>query len=456
MAAGKKKNKVGKGKGIPYEDEDQEVSRYEKGKSFERKVGDIFILMGFEVEYNREIAGNEIDVFIKEKRKIGKKYAYYICECKDWGQKVGVDVVRDIFTLRESVNEEFKSNGMGKYCEAIIVSIKGFTEEAINYAESVGITFYTYNQLLAELMDFDTYLTVLIQNFEGSELQRLYIQQDFIPERTLEEINSFSFVEKWLKEAGRKQFSLLGDYGTGKTSFAKVLAYKMAKAYKEEYEKSRIPFLVNLRDCKGAFSLKNLLHQQLINSNVKPANEEIFLKLLTEGQILLIFDAFDEIANMSNAEIALSNLKQLNQAVSGDAKVILTSRSNYFMDNDEVDRILNLKKHGINFFFEKKNILLWEIYWEPEYEIVYLKEFSESQVREYLQKAMPDDWEAAYKKIRSTYIYNLRDVFSRPLLLDVIVKTLPKVESRTKEFNVTNLYEASTQFWFEREDQKGA
>jgi predicted NACHT family NTPase len=145
---------------------------------------------------------------------------------------------------------------MAKHCESIIVSSKGFTDEAEKAAEANNIILYTYNELLSELMDFNSYLSGLIQNFESEPLSKLYIEQDFFPERDLKEINSFQFVEQWLKKPDRKQFSLLGDYGTGKTSFAKKLAYKMAKEYKKEPGSVRIPFLVDLRQCQKALSLR--------------------------------------------------------------------------------------------------------------------------------------------------------------------------------------------------------
>ena len=61
----------------------------EKGKSFEEKTAEVFKLMGFEVELNRRIAGNEIDILIK-KKSFGKHYDYYICECKAWDRNVGL------------------------------------------------------------------------------------------------------------------------------------------------------------------------------------------------------------------------------------------------------------------------------------------------------------------------------------------------------------------------------
>ncbi|NIO83954.1 MAG: NACHT domain-containing protein [Candidatus Aminicenantes bacterium] len=323
-------------------------------------------------------------------------------------------------------------------------------------AEANGIILYTYDELLAELMDFDKYLTAVIHDFESPppdkpKLKDLYIEQDFFPEKENKEINSFEFVQKWLTKPERKHFSLLGDYGTGKTSFARKLAYNMAKEYKEKPGSVRIPFFVDLRQCQKALSLHTLILEQLKIAGVEPVNADIFLKLLAEGKILLIFDAFDEMATMSSAEITLNNFRQLNQVVIGEAKVILTSRTHYFRDKYEVDRIL--KKQDVGILSEHATMLLREVCDKPEYEIVYLKEFTPHQVKEYLKKALKNKWKDAHYKIKS--IYNLEDLSHRPVLLDMIVKTLPKIDVNGKaEFNVVHLYEVYTFSWIERDDHR--
>ncbi|MCK4762284.1 MAG: NACHT domain-containing protein, partial [Candidatus Aminicenantes bacterium] len=433
---------TGEGRGMTFREREPV---YRTGKTFEEKTGEIFRLMGFEVEFDRETAGKTIDIFLKKKKSIGQKYEYYICECKDWPYHVDKDVVDELSFILEEVKEELKIG-----CEAIIVTRVGFTGNAKKAAQDRGIELHTYEDMLTGLMNFDNYLTGLIQGFEGTDLERLYIEQDVIPENNPEEINSFDFVDSWLQSPGQKHFSLLGDYGTGKTSFARKLAYDMAKKYKAEPGKNRIPFFIDLRQCQKALSLETLLHEQLKNSGVEPANEEIFLKLLAEGKILLIFDAFDEMATMSNAEITLSNFRQLNRAVEGEAKVIMASRTHYFRDKYEVDTIL--KKQGVKGLSEKATLLYREIHSKPEYEIVYLKEFSEKQVKEYLKKAVGKEWRAAYDKIES--IYNLHDLAARPVLLDMIVKTLPKIETGRDEFNVVDLYDVYTLSWFDRDDHR--
>jgi WD40 repeat protein len=447
MAVDRRKKKVKNEKAANGNNKLQEIDRHEKGKYFEQKVGVIFTLMGFKVEYNRFFSGYEIDVFIKKKRNFGEKYEYYIIECKDWGKKVGQEVVNKVFTVREAVKNDSGCRALSNDCEAMIISAKGFTDSAIKAASAHGIILYTYDGLQNRLMNFEYYLSTLIRTFESSSLNDLYIVPDFTPEHKSEKISGFQFIKEWLRDPQRKRLSLLGNNGTGKTSFAKVLAYNMAKAYKKDPGKSRIPFLIDLRECKRAFSFKSLLHDQLKINEVKEADEEIFLKLLCGGHILLIFDAFDEMVDLSRGADMLINFEELNQVVKDDAKVILTSRTHYFKDKAEAERIL--KKHGTRIISSTAARVYREISRKSEYEIVYLKEFSDSQIREYLQLTLGDEWETAFSKIKSTH--NLYDLCFRPVLLDLIVKTLPNIGKGEWKLNESELYEIYTQFWFDRE-----
>ncbi|MCP5108989.1 MAG: hypothetical protein GY950_36740, partial [bacterium] len=67
-------------------------------------------------------------------------------------------------------------------------------------------------------------------------------------------------------------------------------------------------------------------------------------------------------------------------------------------------------------------------------------------------KAMGEGCADAYRKIRDTY--NLFDLSSRPVLLDMIVKSLPEIQKGKEKFNVVHLYEVYTFSWFEREDHR--
>ncbi len=426
----------------------QTITPNEKGKSFEQKVGEIFRLMGFEPDWNRKISGYEIDVFIKKKKSFGEKYEYYLIECKDLSTKAGQDVVNRAFTVREAVKNDLQCQSLGKDFEVMIVSAKGFTDSAIKAASAHGIILFTYKDLQNRLMNFDHYLSSLIEKFESSSLNSLYIEPYFYSDTNQDGINAFQFIKEWLLDPKRRHLSLLGDYGTGKTSFAEVLAYKMALDYRNEPGKSRIPFLVNLGECRGSFTLKSLLHDHLKVNGVKESDAVTFLNLLFKGHILLIFDSFDEMAVRNSDKNTISNFEQLNQAARSNAKVILTSRTHYFRDKLEMERIL--KKQGTAEISNLASILFQKISNKEKYEIIHLKEFSDHQIQEYLQKAIKVDWESAYHQIKS--ICSLNDLSSRPILLDMIVKILPEIEKEKKKFNLTHLYEIYMQDWLERDN----
>ena len=60
----------------------------EKGMRFERRVGFLFELHGYDVDRNREIAGRQFDLLISMKADLLK--TKYLVECKDTRDPVGV------------------------------------------------------------------------------------------------------------------------------------------------------------------------------------------------------------------------------------------------------------------------------------------------------------------------------------------------------------------------------
>jgi len=85
-------------------------------------------------------------------------------------------------------------------------------------------------------------------------------------------------------------------------------------------------------------------------------------------------------------------------------------------------------------------------------EVIYLQEFNDDQITEYVKKVRPASYEKDLKKIKQ--IHNLKELAHRPLLLDMIVKSLPQIQS-TEVITAANLYETFTNIWIEREESKG-
>ena len=86
------------------------------------------------------------------------------------------------------------------------------------------------------------------------------------------------------------------------------------------------------------------------------------------------------------------------------------------------------------------------------FEVVTLLDFDDEDIRLALQKRLPIDWEPVYQKIHE--LTNLRDLASRPVLLDMIVKTLPQIQDASSDQSghpVQNLCERAPEAALERE-----
>jgi len=124
-------------------------------------------------------------------------------------------------------------------------------------------------------------------------------------------------------------------------------------------------------------------------------------------------------------------------------KVFLTSRTHYFFDEIQERKIIS----------SSYTILYKNYATKTNYEItrIKLKKFSDEQIKEYIFKNTKNESLAAgiVKIIKDTY--NLEELSTRPILLDMIIKTLPSLVNR-RTINASNLYKAYTALWIERDD----
>jgi len=72
------------------------------------------------------------------------------------------------------------------------------------------------------------------------------------------------------------------------------------------------------------------------------------------------------------------------------------------------------------------------------FEVAHLLDLDADDVRLALHKRLPGTWQAVYQKVQG--LTNLRDLASRPVLLDMIVKTLPQIQNPA-QINQATLYE---------------
>ena len=422
------------------------MSTVSKGTEFENKVAELFQLMGYRVDQNIEICHKKVDILATLQILGSDTLHRVIVECKHEAKNINqMARVYEFQALLQEAREQNKAESTE------IITLKPWSAQAKGVASGSGVKLYTYTQKLAQLMNFDQYLASIIDDFETDELSKYYIDLNaekrfsgegfkILEKSFLEEEPEIlspvdDYITNWQKEeAPRNRIAILGEFGSGKTSFCRHYAYELAKKYRENHEdKVRIPILFNL----GRFT-KNVDFGDLIvgyldrKCGVPNPKFNIFKKMNDEGLFLLIFDGFDEMAMQVDFDTIAGNLREIEKLTESiKSRVLLTSRPEYFISAEEEEEIF-----APSSLLEKK---------QRRFDRLNLIPLNESQIKSFLQQRIPlieeaeKDW--TYYLDTISEIHDLSDLSKRPVMLDMITKTLPRLIKAKKTINAANLYQ---------------
>lgn len=450
------------------------ASTSDTGQQFEHEVAEVLSLMGFEIQRNRWRAGRQTDV-------VASRYTYpelqeYLVECKGWKRRIPVNVVSDMHARVEAVRRTESPDIRGW-----IIARKGFAMNAMEHAQALGILCSTIENLFSELVNFRPYIKRFTDDYENlseryldssgaiigepivdimlrCDLYKYYVPLDVLV--TTEESTDQSdrknvttkrraaieYVREWLADERSNHLTILGDFGSGKSSFGLHLTYEIAKDYanylKGQAPRSRIPLFVPLRDYHRRLDIESLLTHLLINRYHIEGNWHIFKRSLESGRILLILDGFDEMVTRSSPLDTIENLREVCKLALPQTKTILTCRTHYFRNQIEVDQTLG--RHTAN-------PLMQQIRAQPYFRIVDVAPLTDEQIQQLLSKRLSDD-EArhVFEEIQKTY--NLMDLSKSPVLCDMIVKTLPVLMKKGEVVSSAQLYDAYTSHWIDTDD----
>jgi WD40 repeat protein/cellulose biosynthesis protein BcsQ len=420
-------------------------SAFEREKTFEEQVADLFRLMGHDVE---PIGGASGDLGFDLRVEVaGPPRVSTLVECKDASEPLSGPAVEDFARTAAA----FRIRDRRNY-QVMLVSRSGFTPRAVEAAESAFVELRTLDELARSLVDLGPSLEHSIRDFEGSPLERLYVEQDVVFETApggsvSERKPLLAEVRAWRDRPGETFLTLLGDFGSGKTSFSRRLAWELAR---EARKGGRAPVLVDFKEARSATaSLESVLGQHFVNLGCRPLNTRALLHLNREGHLLLIFDGFDEVIGWAEPGQLRENLRQVLRAAEGKAKVLLTCRTHYFRNRPEEKRAIGTGAEVVS--TRGATQLYDEIKDRPGARVAYLCEFTEDQVQSYLQKALPppEDWRAFRDEIRRRH--QVDTLAERPFLLEMIVQALPRLIARgAQAISISDLYETFCQRWFDR------
>jgi formylglycine-generating enzyme required for sulfatase activity len=364
--------------------------------------------------------------------------------------KEGTIDKRDVEALLAEVKDQALSAG-------VLVTHKIVTPAARDRAaETDGLVgAFTLDAFYRELIDFEPYVRQLVADYDESELSTYYVDLGCRTADGSRIKPMDGYVSDWLDDPARNHISILGDYGTGKTSFCRQYAAKLGRRWLADPDRNRIPILISLRDYAKTMGLQQLVTDFLVNRCDIQAKYEAFTRFNADGKLVLLFDGFDEMAQKVDYQTTVDNFEELARAVEERGKVILTCRTHYFRTREEAEELFRGRTPEAWGTSEIPDHLqerpLTDLTDRPNFEVVHLLPFDQADIQAILRKRFPGEWESFWHRIQETY--NLEELAQRPVLLDMIACSLPDLKPG-QAVNAAELYQAYTDLWLTRDDKR--
>jgi len=258
-----------------------------------------------------------------------------------------------------------------------------------------------------------------------------FIPEHYIPSKCHDEKGDnhgllHDYVLEWLNDPKRKLLAVLGDYGIGKTSFCYKFACDMT-GY--EY----VPVVVELKTVMAEG------WREVIQKEVRSRAGD------STPSPVLILDGFDELSLTFDKETVLKEIENLSKTTQEYKKVILTSRTQFFRNEEEEKETLVQKK----FPGRGPRSMTY-----PRFERTYVSLFDDKQIRRYLdlclgKKEAKKFWNETVEKV-----FDVKDLARRPILIELIVNDLDAVQNIEGKVTPGKVYRTITERWQEREEQR--
>jgi RNA polymerase sigma factor (sigma-70 family) len=412
---------------------------FQSGHAFEDKVAELYRLLKFTVQHGGIFSGRQVDLFLSG--RWGDLPVHRAIECK-----VGEVTTRDIddFLIKLRLVRREVPTASGTI-------VSGVTDAVAAHAVAEGVTLVLYRDLASMLIDGHRYVTGLLRELEENPSYHL---DSFVQPRIGQAIEgpdrpAFEAINEWMSDGESRQLTLLGDLGTGKSFLARVISYRLAKDFLAAPHEKPLPVLVDLRDADREVSREGILVTHFSRHGLDGVSFKLFQHALSEGNIVLILDGFDEMASRVTRSVTVRNFDELMRCVQGRAKVLLTCRTHYFRDRTEEEELLLGRSHADK--PEPARDLYWDLIGRPGFNIEYLRPFGAVEINNYVKRVRPTDSQEVLGMISKTY--DLMGLSTRPLLLDMIVKTVDKLKS--PKINAATIYSVFTDIWIERDQWRG-
>ncbi|MEK6257598.1 MAG: trypsin-like peptidase domain-containing protein, partial [Planctomycetota bacterium] len=411
------------------------ISKHES--NFKEHVAELYRLLHYSVATDKAFAGRTVDHFIE--RRVGD-FPIQRAIATFSNEVAASDVDSFLATMR-LVRQSFPA------AQGTIVSSQQFIADVQLQANAEGIQLTSSRDLEAQLFDGHTYAKQIHDEIEHNARYNcsMYIEPEIGEELRGAGNPASEVLDKWLSDPLWNQLTILGDVGTGKTFLTRMLSYRLSEQFIADPLTARLPIRIDLRNADRQLTLQTLVLSHFAEVGMSDVTFDVFKHALSRGRIVLILDGFDEMAARVTPQVTERNFQELAHAATGHAKVLLTCRTHYFRSRSEEEEVI-LGDTG-NYGSEFARDLYWDLISRKGFHIAYLRPFNLWQIESYVNRVKGRDAPQAIKKIRE--IYNLEELCQRPLLLEMIVKSIDKIDARN--ISAAALYQVFTDAWIHRD-----
>ena len=338
--------------------------------------------------------------------------------------------VHDVMGLRESV-------GLQRVDEGWLVTerrISKAARSACETPENADLFCFTFDEFLDQDADFEGYLDwleaeILARGIESRYVPLACMKEEFDP-MTHQRLGmsrygesdgwTEGYIDLWLDDPAKEHLSILGEFGTGKTwlalHYASIAVSKYRSAKVNGVERPRLPIVIPLRDYAKAVSVESLFSEFFFRKHEIPIpGYSAFVELNRMGKLLLIFDGFDEMAARVDKQQMINNFWELAKVVVPGSKIILTCRTEHFPDAKEGRSLLNAELQASTRGLSGET---------PQFEVLELEKFDDSQIREVLLLASSSE---TVEQVMGNP--QLLDLARRPVMTELILEALPDIEA---------------------------
>ncbi|HYI10841.1 MAG TPA: pentapeptide repeat-containing protein [Thermoanaerobaculia bacterium] len=225
---------------------------------------------------------------------------------------------------------------------------------------------------------------------------------------------------------------VLGEFGTGKSFLLRQLALSLAKLDRP------LPIFIEMRTLEKGRTLDELIAQHLVRSGEEDIKLKAFRYMVEQGRVALLFDGFDELVVRVTYERAAEHLETLLQAATGFAKVVVTSRTQFFESDQQVKTILAQKLDIVG-----------------GRRIVRLQRFDRPQIEEFLTRLLGSSEEALRRMELLDDVKDLMGLSENPRMLSFIAELdredLERAKGADGKVTSADLYRVLIERWLKFE-----